>query len=594
VGGVADTTKLLVSLNDITHGRELWVTDGTQGGTVLFKDLDPGNPGSTPEALTAVNGRAVFAATTAAAGRELWVSDGTGGGTVLLVDARPGAAGSDPVILGPLLANGVADPTRLLVEMDNGTNGTELWVTDGTPGGTALFKDLNAGAPASDPGPWAAVNGRAVFVADSAATGRELWVSDGTAVGTTLLLDAQPGASGSFSTLVGPLSVNGAVDATRLLFLMDDGTTVQELWVTNGTPAGTVLFKDVNAGAVGSFAVGQTEITVPRVDLSAAPAGATLALGAGGTAQNMTGSAFGDTLTCNDNNNQMDGGTGNDTLDGGLGADILTGGPGNDTLIGGHQFDTGINTAVYSGSRAEYEVRFDLDTMLYTVLTNGADGLDLLQNIHMLQFSDRTTEIRGADTLPRHLVNVTFPVTPTNPVQNSRFMIGAAYTGPVAGLTDEFVLPTPENISIISTLPNSFIRTGAGDDAIVVSSGRNVIDAFTGSNFITAGSWQDTIFVDARGGGSTWDTIVNFGLGDDVTLWGYVDGTSIDGADKNTWYASDGVDPFKGMTVHAKLDGTNFGASMTFAGLTLDDRDKLSVITGNVEGNPYLNIARIA
>jgi len=167
-------------------------------------------------------------------------------------------------------------------------------------------------------------------------------------------------------------------------------------------------------------------------------------------------------------------------------------------------------------------------------------------------------------------------------------MLSSSYDGAVAGLTDEFVFPTPENINIASTLPNAFIRTGAGNDAISVASSRNVIDAFTGSNFLTGGSGHDTFFLDARGGGSTWDTIVNFALGDEVTLWGYVAGVSIDGLDKDTWYASDGVDPFKGLTVHAKLDGVNFGTSITFAGLSLGDRAKLAVTTGNVSGNDYL------
>ncbi len=69
----------------------------------------------------------------------------------------------------------------------------------------------------------------------------------------------------------------------------------------------------------------------------------TTGLGAGGDAagdtltgiENVTGSAFDDTLTGDSGANVLDGGAGNDLLDGGAGNDSLYGGAGNDTLIGG-------------------------------------------------------------------------------------------------------------------------------------------------------------------------------------------------------------------------------------------------------------------
>ena len=36
-----------------------------------------------------------------------------------------------------------------------------------------------------------------LFVADSGSTGRELWITDGTTAGTRLLKDINPGATGS-------------------------------------------------------------------------------------------------------------------------------------------------------------------------------------------------------------------------------------------------------------------------------------------------------------------------------------------------------------------------------------------------------------
>ncbi|MCB1037464.1 MAG: hypothetical protein KDD47_26775, partial [Acidobacteria bacterium] len=80
-------------------GRELWVSDGTAGGTQVFADLMPGALGSQPQELVAAGSRFFFRAWDEAHGYELWTSDGTAGGTSRVTDGAPGAASFTPQLL---------------------------------------------------------------------------------------------------------------------------------------------------------------------------------------------------------------------------------------------------------------------------------------------------------------------------------------------------------------------------------------------------------------------------------------------------------------------------------------------------------------
>ncbi|MBV9995834.1 MAG: VCBS repeat-containing protein [Caulobacteraceae bacterium] len=92
--------------------------------------------------------------------------------------------------------------------------------------------------------------------------------------------------------------------------------------------------------------------------------------------ENLTGSAFNDTLTGNAGDNVLTGGGGNDTLDGGDGADV----------------------AVFSGLRSDYSIAAqDPGVFLVTDLRAGSpDGADHLTNIEQLRFAN------GAVNLPPH------------------------------------------------------------------------------------------------------------------------------------------------------------------------------------------------
>ena len=77
---------LFFTAKDVTHGTELWRSDGTVAGTSLVKDIRSGSDSSDPGLLTNVNGTLFFTANDGTTGRELWKSDGTAAGTVLVKD----------------------------------------------------------------------------------------------------------------------------------------------------------------------------------------------------------------------------------------------------------------------------------------------------------------------------------------------------------------------------------------------------------------------------------------------------------------------------------------------------------------------------
>jgi ELWxxDGT repeat protein len=133
---------LFFSADDGNVGHELWKSDGTPGGTVLVRDINPASGHSYPRHLANVNGTLFFAANDGTRGHELWKSDGTSTGTVLVKDIRPGPTGlnsSNPYSLTNVVG-------RLFFIANDGTNGRELWISDGTSTGTVLVKDINQGA----------------------------------------------------------------------------------------------------------------------------------------------------------------------------------------------------------------------------------------------------------------------------------------------------------------------------------------------------------------------------------------------------------------------------------------------------------------
>jgi ELWxxDGT repeat protein len=84
--------QLYFRKDDGMVGSEFWKSDGTPGGTVQVKDINPG-PGSgfADGSQPAVVGNVLYLpAYVPASGMELWKSDGTAAGTVMVRDITPG------------------------------------------------------------------------------------------------------------------------------------------------------------------------------------------------------------------------------------------------------------------------------------------------------------------------------------------------------------------------------------------------------------------------------------------------------------------------------------------------------------------------
>jgi ELWxxDGT repeat protein len=216
--------------------NKLYRSDGTTAGTGLFMKLAPHGSLFDPKDFFVFNDHLYFVTDDRLHGQEVWRSDGTVAGTRLFFDANTATIDSR------LTRNFATSGGKLLFTASNGGNsseplpgsiGEELYVSDGTPAGTRLVRDVYPGPESSAPRFLTDVDGTLFFY-----TSTGLWKSDGTESGTMMVKEYAPNTQ--VLTLPAPVSFKG-----QLYFAWDDGIHGRELWRTDGSGAGTVMVKDI-------------------------------------------------------------------------------------------------------------------------------------------------------------------------------------------------------------------------------------------------------------------------------------------------------------------------------------------------------------
>ena len=190
-----------------TGSGHLWRTNGTAAGTI-----EVATPHLVSE-MTSFQGRLHFLAQASPTTRALWRVNDEGTGIVHLA-LFPGAAPGAGIF-------GLTEFQGKLYFAAAGTEGLELWRSDGTAAGTGLVRDIQPGPDGSKIRSFTPTPAELFFTADDGVNGVELWRTDGTAAGTRLVTDLWPGPTGSLPTA-------GAVAGGHLVFGAGDDVVGHE------------------------------------------------------------------------------------------------------------------------------------------------------------------------------------------------------------------------------------------------------------------------------------------------------------------------------------------------------------------------------
>ena len=372
--------KLYFSANNSENGRELWVTEGTVEEAQLVADIVPGSNGSYPTNFIEFNNKLYFSANNGENGRELWVTDGTTEGTLLVADINPGSSNSNP-------KDFIESNNKLYFTAFDDENGRELWVTDGTPEGTLLVADINTANNNSNisardsriysPRYLTEFNNKLYFSADNGENGRELWVTDGTTEGTLLVADIQPSAVYDFEDTNIPYGYDQTSFYNASRYFIE--------FKTSSNPSGIVAAGNELFFFAETIVSGRGD-ELFKLTFEDSP---TNLVSGTDNKDNLIGTDSDDEIFGGSGNDGIVGESGNDALFGEAGNDLLDGGGGFDTLDGGE----GTDTAVYQFAPAAATVTLGEEPNPGTASDGygGTDSLFDLENVIGSEFDDNLT-----------------------------------------------------------------------------------------------------------------------------------------------------------------------------------------------------------
>jgi ELWxxDGT repeat protein len=204
--------------NGTANGSEPWISDGTDAGTFMLKDINPGTNPSTPYQFIFSGGKVYFTASSTGninGEYELWATDGTTAGTYLVKDILPGSTGSRPNSTISAFGN------KVLFTANDGASGYELWQSDGTTAGTFLLQEFNTngdgvpptGIPSNFPVDYyySKLGDKIVFFARSADKGLQLY--SGSIASPYKYVNDNSRDNDVFTTAVGSNTNNGSQSA---------------------------------------------------------------------------------------------------------------------------------------------------------------------------------------------------------------------------------------------------------------------------------------------------------------------------------------------------------------------------------------------